>query len=55
VWKALNIGLDLFNTGETNSHRLEAAMVRTIQLAPAARVDYVEIADADTLQPVNIA
>ena len=55
VWKALNIGLDLFNTGETNSHRLEAAMVRTIQMEPAARVDYVEIADADTLQPVNIA
>jgi len=52
VSKALNIGLDLFNAGEINSHRLETAMIRAIQLAPAARLDYVEIVNAQTLQPV---
>jgi pantoate--beta-alanine ligase len=28
-------------------------MARTVQLAPAARIDYAEIADGETLQPVH--
>lgn len=55
VAKALNIGLDMFNTGEINSHRLETAMYRAMQLAPAARVDYIEIVNPQTLEPVNEA
>ncbi|HUK83745.1 MAG TPA: pantoate--beta-alanine ligase [Verrucomicrobiae bacterium] len=51
--KALNVALDLFNEGERNAHRLETAMVRAVQLAPAARLDYAEIAEAETLQPVH--
>jgi pantoate--beta-alanine ligase len=53
LWKALNTAQDLFNGGERNAHRLEAAMLRTIQLAPMARLDYAEIADAETLEPVT--
>ena len=49
--KALNTAQDLFNEGERNTHRLETTMMRTIQLAPMARLDYAEIADAETLEP----
>ena len=51
--KALNGALDLFNEGERNAHRLETAMLRAVQLAPASRLDYAEIADAETLEPVT--
>ena len=53
LWKALNVAQDLFNSGEHNAHRLQSAMLRTIQFAPAARVDYVEIVDAETLEPTH--
>jgi pantoate--beta-alanine ligase len=53
LWKALNVAQDSFNSGERNAHRLETAMLRTVQLAPMARLDYAEIADADTLEPVH--
>jgi pantoate--beta-alanine ligase len=53
LWKALNTAQDLFNAGERNAHRLETAMLRAVQLAPAARLDYAEIADAETLEPVT--
>jgi pantoate--beta-alanine ligase len=53
LWKALNAALHLFNEGERNAHRLETAMLRAVQLAPAARLDYAEIAHADTLEPAT--
>jgi pantoate--beta-alanine ligase len=55
LWKALNVAKDLFHEGERNAHRLQTAMVRAVQLAPRARLDYAEIADADTLEPVHEA
>ena len=55
LWKALNVALDLFNTGEISAHRLEAAMGRTLQLAPAARLDYADVVHPDTLEPVTEA
>jgi pantoate--beta-alanine ligase len=55
LWKALGVARDLFNGGEHNPHRLEAAMMRTVTLAPAARLDYAAIADAETLEPVHEA
>jgi len=51
--KALHVAQNLFNDGEANVHRLEAAMMRAIELAPATRTDYAEIADAETLEPVS--
>jgi pantoate--beta-alanine ligase len=53
LWKALTTAQTLFNGGERNVHRIQTAMARTIQLAPAARIDYAEIADGETLQPVH--
>ena len=55
LWKALGITRDLFNQGEHNAHQLEAAMSRAVELAPSARLDYAQIADAETLEPVNDA
>ena len=52
LWKALNVAKDLFNDGERDPHRLSSAMMRTVSLAPAARLDYAEIADGETLEPV---
>jgi pantoate--beta-alanine ligase len=51
LWKALSTAQDLFNGGEHNTHRLETAMIRTLQLAPMSRLDYVEIANVETLEP----
>jgi pantoate--beta-alanine ligase len=55
LWKALGVARDLFVAGENNPHRLEAAMMRTVSLAPAARLEYAAIADAETLEPVHEA
>lgn len=52
LWKGLKFAQDLFNAGERNAHRLEAAIMKAVELAPAARLDYAEIAQADTLEPV---
>jgi pantoate--beta-alanine ligase len=53
LWKALTVAQDAFLNGERNAHRLQSAMLRTIQFAPAARVDYVEIVDAATFAAVS--
>ncbi|HXI83133.1 MAG TPA: pantoate--beta-alanine ligase [Verrucomicrobiae bacterium] len=53
LWKALGIAHDLFNEGERNVHQLETAMSRAVELAPSARLDYAQIVDAESLEPVN--
>ncbi len=53
LWKALNIAHGLFKEGERNVHRLETAMSRTVELAPSARLDYAQIVDAESLEPVT--
>jgi len=50
--KALRVAHDLFHEGEQSAHRLEAAMQRTVSLAPATRLDYAQIVDGETLEPV---
>jgi pantoate--beta-alanine ligase len=50
--KALRVTYDLFTEGEHSAHRLEAAIQRTVSLAPSARVDYAQIVDGETLEPV---
>lgn len=50
--KALRVAHDLFIEGEQSAHRLEAAMQRTVSLAPSARLDYAQIVDGETMEPV---
>jgi len=44
-----------WQNGEQNAARLRRLIVKKIATAPLARVDYVEIADVDTLQPIERA
>ena len=53
LWKALSTAKDLFASGERQATALQAALVRTLQLAPSVRVDYAEIVAAETLEPVT--
>jgi pantoate--beta-alanine ligase len=50
--KALRVAHDLFTEGEQSAHRLEAAMQHTLSLAPLARLDYAQIVDGETLEPI---
>jgi pantoate--beta-alanine ligase len=50
--KALLAAREAFLQGETRVVRLRRLIVRAIGAAPLARIDYVEIADANTLAPL---
>ncbi len=51
--RALLTAAAAFKAGETSAAKLRSLLVRTIATAPLARLDYAEIADADTLRPVR--
>ena len=51
--QALLAAREAFQRGETSAVLLRRLVIRKIGSAPLARIDYVEIADADTLQPVS--
>jgi pantoate--beta-alanine ligase len=51
--RALHEAQRLFSAGERNSKELLAAMRALLATYPAARVDYVEIVDDETLQPLD--
>ena len=55
LWQALCAAQKLFQTGERNAVRLQNAVIHTLQTVPAIRLDYAEIAAADTLEPVTDA
>lgn len=55
LYRALNVAQSKFRGGERNAHRIQSAMQLAVQLAPAARVDYIEVADAESLTPVTEA
>jgi pantoate--beta-alanine ligase len=50
---ALRAAESAWRRGETSAARLRRIITKTISTAPLARIDYVEIADAVTLQPVT--
>ena len=51
--RALLRAEEAFRGGETSAAKLRQLVKRTIETAPLARIDYVEIADADSLRPVK--
>ena len=53
--RALLAARAAFLAGEKRAVKLRALILKSIATAPLARADYVEIADADTLQPVTMA
>ena len=46
---------EAFASGETRPDRLRKAAMKVIAAAPLARVDYIEVADAESLRPVTRA
>ena len=53
LWQALSAAQKLFATGEHRAAPLQASLLRTLQLAPAIRLDYAEIVSGATLEPVT--
>ena len=50
--KAINVGKTLANT-ETNADKIKSEMRKIIEAEPLAKLDYIEIVDNDTMQPVS--
>ncbi len=51
--RALLAAQKAWRQGETSAVQLRRRITKTIGTAPLARIDYVEIADASTLQPIG--
>ena len=51
--QALKLGKDMMESGETDAVKIRKAMVEHIEKEPLARIDYVEIVDADSLESVQ--
>jgi len=50
--RALLLTRELFESGERNADKLNEAIKERISREPAASIDYIEICDADSLEPV---
>jgi pantoate--beta-alanine ligase len=53
IRQALLSAADAITSGETSAARLKQRISRAIEKTPLARIDYVEISDAETFQPVK--
>ena len=50
---SLKKGIDVIKTGETNSKKIIAAITEVINTEPLAKIDYVSVVDAVTMQDVE--
>ena len=53
LWKSLQLAEQLVGQGERNAKVIAARMREVIETADDARIDYIAIADPDTLEPVE--
>ncbi len=51
--KALLAARAAFQSGETSAAKIQRLIERTISTVPLARIDYISIADADSLEPLK--
>lgn len=51
--KSLTLGEEMIKAGEKDAAKVKAAMVKNMETEPLARIDYVEIVDAETLENVD--
>ncbi|MCI8482714.1 MAG: pantoate--beta-alanine ligase [Lachnospiraceae bacterium] len=51
--KSLSVGKEMLESGERNGRKVREAILRNMKAEPLAKVDYVELVDAETLEPVN--
>lgn len=52
--KSLMLGKKMMEQGEQDASKIKAAIVQNIETEPLARIDYVEIVDAETLENVSV-
>ncbi|MFC1943289.1 pantoate--beta-alanine ligase [Chloroflexota bacterium] len=53
LYRALNLAQQLWSQGERDAQRLRQAMIELIQKQPLATIDYVSIADTETLEELD--
>lgn len=53
LWRALRAAAELVAGGERDPDRVRQRLRDTIESEPRARLDYAEVADADTLEPLS--
>lgn len=51
--KSLTLGENMIKTGEKDAIKVKNAIIKNIETEPLARIDYVEVVDAETLEPVE--
>ncbi len=51
--KAIFLGEQMIRDGETDAEKVKSAMIGTIESEPLAKIDYVELVDWGTLEPVQ--
>jgi len=54
LFKALSLARHLWQSGEKDTDKIRHQMTSLIQKEPLARIDYVSIADANTLEELNV-
>jgi pantoate--beta-alanine ligase len=53
LYQALSLAQRLWSHGETDANRLRGEMIRLIQKQPLANIDYVSVANAETLDELD--
>ena len=53
LYQSLKLAEKLFNDGERDASRLREEMLSLIQKEPLAKIDYVSVADAETLEELD--
>ncbi|MGA2368548.1 MAG: pantoate--beta-alanine ligase [Dehalococcoidia bacterium] len=53
LYKALQLASDMYGKGERDAILIKNAMTRLISAVPAGKIDYISIADIETLREVN--
>ncbi len=53
LWKSLNLAHDLWTNGEKDAGKIRKKMISLIESEPRARIDYVSIADTETLEELE--
>lgn len=53
LWRGLNKAMEMAKGGEKNVAKIRAAALAEIEAVPQARLEYLEIVDADSLEPLE--
>lgn len=53
LWRGLNRAMDMAKSGEKDTSKLKAAALAEIETAPGARMEYLEVVAADSLETID--